>query len=503
MQSTVPNINTLLEQTLTTRVYQASRSIPRREQWRLLTLGLILSDAIMASIAFRVAYIVRFDLSIPLFKQDAMPSLNSYQNLVLILIPIWLGIFALSGLYKRQNLLGGTREYSLIFNATTIGMFTVISAGFLVPEFIFARGWLLLAWAFVFLFTLIGRFVLRRIVYSLREHGYYLSPAIIIGANEEGISLAEQLLSWKASGLHVLGFVDAKEAVGTRIFRHLHSLGKVDQLDTIIKQYRIEEVILATSAFSSRDNMLEIFKSYGVASGVNLRMSSGLYEIITTGLTVKEFAFVPLVGINQLRLTGLDKFLKLALDYCITTVGVIAVAPIFFILGILVKLDSPGPVVHRRRVMGVNGRQFDAYKFRTMFINGDEILAEHPELKKELREYGKLKDDPRVTRVGRLLRKTSLDELPQLFNVLRGEMSLVGPRMITDEELDKYDQWDINLLTVRPGLTGLWQVSGRSDVSYEQRVRYDMYYIRNWSIWLDLQLLFQTLPAVLKRRGAY
>jgi exopolysaccharide biosynthesis polyprenyl glycosylphosphotransferase len=466
-------------------------------------MALIVSDAIMASIAFRVAYIVRFDLSIPVFKQDANPSISEYQTLVLILIPIWLGIFAMAGLYNRQNLLGGTREYSQIFNSTTIGMFTVISAGFLIPEFIFARGWLLLAWAFVFVFTAIGRFILRRIIYSLREHGYYLSPAIIIGANEEGISLAEQLLSWKSSGLHVLGFVDAKEAPGTRIYQHLHSFGKIDELNSIVKQYGVEEIILASSAFSSRDNMLDIFKTYGVASGVNVRMSSGLYEIITTGLTVKEFAFVPLVGINQLRLTGFDKFLKLALDYCITIPGLILVSPVMLIIATLIKLDSHGPVIHRRRVMGVNGKQFDAYKFRTMFTNGDEILEQYPDLQKELQENHKLKVDPRVTRMGEWLRKTSLDELPQLFNVIKGEMSLVGPRMITEAEIDMYNQWDINLLTVRPGLTGLWQVSGRSDVSYEQRVRYDMHYIRNWSFWLDLQLLFQTLPAVLKRRGAY
>jgi lipopolysaccharide/colanic/teichoic acid biosynthesis glycosyltransferase len=191
------------------------------------------------------------------------------------------------------------------------------------------------------------------------------------------------------------------------------------------------------------------------------------------------------------------------MDYGFTAAGLIILAPVMLALAIIVKLDSPGPVIHRRRVLGVHGKQFDAYKFRTMAVNGDEILAAHPELQKELREYGKLKDDPRVTRIGEWLRKLSLDELPQLFNILKGEMSLVGPRMITEVEIDKYNQWDINLLTVRPGLTGLWQVSGRSDVSYEQRVRYDMYYIRNWSIWLDVQLLLETLPAVIKRRGAY
>jgi lipopolysaccharide/colanic/teichoic acid biosynthesis glycosyltransferase len=166
-------------------------------------------------------------------------------------------------------------------------------------------------------------------------------------------------------------------------------------------------------------------------------------------------------------------------------------------------LDSPGPIIYRRRVMGVNNRQFDAFKFRTMRVDGDEILANSAELQQELNTNRKLKSDPRITRLGGTLRKLSLDELPQLFNVLRYEMSLVGPRMIHPDEMIEYNQWGMNLLTVRPGITGLWQVSGRSDLSYADRVRLDMQYIRNWSIWLDLQLLVQTVPAVLRSRGAY
>jgi lipopolysaccharide/colanic/teichoic acid biosynthesis glycosyltransferase len=138
-----------------------------------------------------------------------------------------------------------------------------------------------------------------------------------------------------------------------------------------------------------------------------------------------------------------------------------------------------------------------------MRTEGDEILSAHPDLKAELAENHKLKRDPRVTRVGAFLRKASLDELPQLINVLKREMSMVGPRMIAPDEVEKYQKWDLNLMTVHPGITGLWQVSGRSDVSYEERVSLDMYYIRNWSIWLDLQILFQTIPVVLKRKGAY
>jgi exopolysaccharide biosynthesis polyprenyl glycosylphosphotransferase len=485
------------------RIERASKSLPVKLQWRLLVLALILNDLAMTGLAFRVAYFLRFELGFPFFRQDAVPSLIYYRRLVLIFIPVWLLIFALTGLYSQRNLLGGTQEYSKAYHATTIGMFSVIAAGFLLPEFVFARGWLLLAWGFAFFFVALGRFVLRRVVYFARGHGYYVSNAVIIGGNDEGLSLAEQLLSWKTSGLHVVGFVDEIVPAGTRLFRNLYSLGAVDQLDKIIADYGVEELILATSAISSRDNVTDIFRRFGSCPNIHVRLSSGLYEIITTGLRVKEFAYVPLVEVNQVRLTGIDRALKLVLDYSLTIPIMILAFPIMLLIGLAIRLDSPGPVIYRRRVMGVNGRMFDAFKFRSMAVNGDEILEANLALKEELAQNHKLKVDPRITRVGRLLRKTSLDELPQLFNVLRGEMSLVGPRMITQPEMEKYSRWDMNLLTMRPGITGLWQVSGRSDVSYDERVRMDMYYIRNWSIWLDIQLVIQTFPAVIKRRGAY
>jgi exopolysaccharide biosynthesis polyprenyl glycosylphosphotransferase len=249
--------------------------------------------------------------------------------------------------------------------------------------------------------------------------------------------------------------------------------------------------------------MVDIFRQYGVDGRAKIRFSSGLYEIMTTGLTVTNFAYVPLVGVNPVRLTGMDRVLKSLLDYCLVIPALILTSPIYFILALIIKFDSPGPIIHRRDVMGVNGRKFKAFKFRTMYVNGDEILKQYPEKEAELKETHKIKDDPRITRVGRFLRKFSLDEIPQAFNVLFNQMSLVGPRMISPPEMDKYDRWDMNLLTVRPGITGLWQVSGRSDISYEDRVRIDMQYIRNWSIWLDIQILIQTIPAVLKGRGAY
>jgi exopolysaccharide biosynthesis polyprenyl glycosylphosphotransferase len=480
----------------------AKPRLSRGLQWRLFTFSLLFSDAIMIAFAFRIAFVVRFELALPLFQLDVAPPPSFYETLGLSLIPVWLTIFALTGLYNRRYLLGGIQEYDRVFRAITVGMLLVIMAGFLKPVFIFARGWLLLAWIFAFLGIAAGRFVLRRIVYAARQHGYFLTPALLVGANEEGCSLAQQLLGWRTSGLHVLGFVDDQRPSGTVVYDHLQVMGSVSELDQLIHQHRIEELILAVSALS-RDGIVQIFTRYGLVDGLNLRLSSGLYEIITTGMEVKEMGSVPLVCVNKVRMTGAERGLKFVLDYGITMLGLLIIAPFMLLIALIIRLDSPGPIIYRRRVMGLHGRQFDAYKFRSMYVNGDAMLAAFPDLQAALPQAHKLKRDPRVTRVGAILRKLSLDELPQLLNVLKREMSLVGPRMISPPEMEMYGQSGMNLLTVPPGITGLWQVSGRSDLSYAERVRLDMYYIRNWTIWLDLQLLLQTIPAVLKKRGAY
>ncbi len=489
--------------TLGKKIGKVNALFPRSSQWRFYKILLVLMDIVTANVAFRLAYYVRFESNLTFFDESAAVSVEYYRTLVLISSFLWLGIFWVNGLYAQQNLLGGTREYDKVFRSSTVGFLLIVVAGFLQPDLLIARGWLLMAWLFTWVFASLGRFALRRFIYSLRRHGFFLTPAVIVGANQEGRWLAEQLLSWETSGLHLVGFVDKKEPVTTPLFHNLVCLGSVDQLGDIIKRYQIGEVILASSAISTRDYLLDIFKQYGVSDTVNIRMSSGLYEVITTGLTVNEFAYVPLVYVNKVRLTGTDNFMKSVLDYVITVTGLILISPLLLTIAILIKLSSPGPIIHKRRVMGINGKQFDALKFRTMVVNGDEVLDAHPALKEELARTHKLKNDPRVTKIGAFLRRFSLDELPQLFNVLKREMSLVGPRMISPEEMAMYKQFDMNLLTVHPGMTGLWQVSGRSDISYDERVRLDMYYIRNWSIWLDLQLLFQTIPAVLKSRGAY
>lgn len=473
----------------------------RKTQSRLLIATLLLSDSLAIGAAFAVAYAVRFKTSVPLF-QTVMPSPQFYFNLIFILIPFWLLIFAAFGLYNEHNLLGGTREYSKALNACTMGMMLVIAAGFLEPTFVIARGWLLLSWGFTFLFAGGARFSLRRVVYRLRRRGYFLSPTLIVGANEEGKALAEQLQNWPASGLQLIGFVDDALRPGTGVLNGLQVLGPARELETLIRKHGVSELIVATTALR-RSTLLDIFQQYGTSPLANIRLSSGLYEILTTGVQIKEIGYVPLVNLNKVRLTGMDVALKTALDYAVTIPALILISPLLFIIAILIKLDSPGPVIYRRRVLGMGGREVDAFKFRTMVVNADEILEQNPRLKRAFENHFKLKNDPRVTRLGKLLRKYSLDELPQLLNVLLGQMSLVGPRMIAPEEAENYGQWRMNLLTVKPGMSGLWVVSGRSDVPYEERVRMDMHYIRNYTIWLDLHILLRTIPAMLRGRGAY
>jgi exopolysaccharide biosynthesis polyprenyl glycosylphosphotransferase len=462
---------------------------------------LLLSDSVAIGAAFAAAYAVRFQTNLPLFR-TVIPSPQFYFNLILTLIPFWLLLLAAFGLYNEHNLLGGTREYAKAFHACTVGMMLVVVTGFLQPAFVIARGWLLLSWGFVFLFVGGARFFLRRIVYHLRQRGYFLHPTLIIGANEEGKALAEQLQAWPTSGLQLLGFVEDALRPGAEVLNGLRVLGPTRELETLVRQHRVGELVVATTALP-RPTLLEIFQQYGTSPLVNIRLSSGLFEILTTGVQVKEMGYVPLVSLNKVRLTDMDVLLKIALDYVITIPALVLISPLLISIAILIKLDSPGPVLHRRRVLGLGGREFDAFKFRSMVPNADQILKHNPELKKALANNFKLKNDPRVTRLGRFLRKHSLDELPQLFNILLGQMSLVGPRMIAPEEAENYGQWRMNLLTVKPGMSGLWVVSGRSDIPYSERVRMDMHYIRNYSIWLDLQILFQTLPAMLRGRGAY
>jgi len=345
-------------------------------------------------------------------------------------------------------------------------------------------------------FVAIGRFLMRRFVYWLRRAGKVGQRVLLIGSGSDVTDLAGRIRETPASGLHVIDVYDPAwlesepgDLIGPSTFRmRINSL----QIDSVIvSQPSVSQPALSRIVRELSD------------TSVDLQLVPGMYEILTTGVQVREIRGLPLVTMNKVRITGLDYVLKRGLDYVVAGMTLLVLAPVLIGIACAIKLGSPGPVLHRRRVVGQGARRFNAYKFRTMYINGAEILAAHPELAERLIRDGKLEDDPRVTAAGRWLRRWSIDELPQLLNVLGGQMSLVGPRMIAEEELRYFGHWRENLSTVMPGLTGLWQVSGRSRLGYDDRVRLDMQYIRGYSIWFDIEILLRTVPAVVRGVGAY
>lgn len=476
-----------------------------RDYRQLLRMALLASDTLMVTLSFALAYWLRFYGGVT-FQPSIPADPAKYATLVLILLPSFIVTFWLMNLYDFDSLLGGTGEYARTFNACSTGIMVAVLISFLLPDVQIARSWLVQSWIMTLLLVSIGRFCIRRLAYQLRHDGFFIVPAVIVGTNQEALALAQQLYDSQGSGLAILGYIAEESSSVQPAQSTIHGLpilGTLDTLTKTVRSHKVEEVIIATTALS-RSQLLSVTEQITMLPGKRMRLSSGLYEILTTGMSITTKNSVPLMTLHRMRLDPLELFMKRVLDISLVVASALFLVPIFCVIGLLIHFDSPGPIFYRRRVLGVGGQTFDALKFRSMVTNGDEVLAQHPDLLAELRSEHKLKNDPRITAIGHFLRRTSLDELPQLINVLAGQMSLVGPRMITPEETEKYGAMKHNLLTVKPGLTGLWQVSGRSDLSYEERVQLDMHYIRNYSIWQDLQILFiQTVPTILRKRGAY
>jgi exopolysaccharide biosynthesis polyprenyl glycosylphosphotransferase len=467
---------------------------------RWLLVALAAGDLLAIAAGFFLAYALRFWTGWAIFD-DAPAKPTFYLTLAEILSPAWVVLFACYGLYRPRNIFNGSQEYARLFHACTSGMFLVIFASFLEPDLTISRAWLLLAWVCTIVLVGSWRFGARRIIYALRYRGKLLERTVILGANGEGRAVARQLQERPEGGANVIGFIDDERHVGEMVLHQLPVLGASAALQEVVEQHQVDVLIIADPAIV-RERLPTIYGAMETLHQLDVRLDPGLFELLTSGVQIHEQCAVPLLALNKSRITGLHALTKQGIDRIGALVGLLLLSPLLLLLALVVFLDSGGPIIHRRRVVGAGRQPFDAFKFRTMHRNAETLLSD--EQREELRREGKLRGrDPRITRVGSFLRRASLDELPQLFNVLLGQMSLVGPRMLTEAELNHFGRWQHNLLTVRPGLTGLWQISGRSNLSYEERVRLDMHYIRNYSVWLDLHIIVRTLPALISGRGAY
>jgi exopolysaccharide biosynthesis polyprenyl glycosylphosphotransferase len=457
---------------------------------------LMLTDTVSIFVGFTIAFLIRFQTRWGLFYEHDASPLGRYIVLTLAILPLILVMLACYQLYSERRIFDGAKEYPRIISAVTMAVMIVILASFMVESgLVIARGWIVLSWIALIASVSSGRFFLRRLAARIYGVGNLVQRALLVGGDADLNDLAERIRQVPGSGLQVVGVVECsvlEDALGEDGRTSIASMIAANRADALL-----------VSAASVPQPVLSRIVREVSQLPTALHLVPGMYEILTTGVQAGEVCGLPLVTMNKVRITGLDLVLKRILDYAVATGVLLLASPILIFAALLVRATSPGPIFYRRRVVGQQGQIFDALKFRTMRIDGDEILQARPDLQEELRSHGKLIDDPRVTSIGCFLRRWSIDELPQLLNVLRGQMSLVGPRMMTPAELDHFGRWRQNVSTVKPGLTGLWQISGRSDLGYDDRVRLDMHYIRNYSIWIDVEILLRTAPAVLQGRGAY
>ena len=386
--------------------------------------------------------------------------------------------------------------------STTLIYMALVATLFLRREGeIYSREVFIIAWVLSIVLILSLRALVRLIFAPCRWWGY---PVMVLGAGKTGEMVIQTLKQRPGIGLKpVLVLDDNPKKHG--LLHGVPVVGGVEMAPALARTRKIPYAIVAMPGVP-RDRLIRLIEDYGIAFA-HLLIIPDLFEFSSLWVSAKDMGGVLGLEVRQRLLMPGPRFAKFSIDLAATLVGGLLILPLIFLIAILIKLDSPGSIFYRQTRIGLGGKRFRAWKFRTMVPNAakilEEYLSQHPELQENWTKDHKLRYDPRVTRIGKFLRRTSLDELPQLWNILRGEMSLVGPRPIVDEEIDRYGDKFPLYTKVIPGLTGLWQVSGRNDITYQERVNLDAYYVRNWSVWLDIYILTRTIWVVVTGEGAY
>ncbi|MHB8993400.1 MAG: sugar transferase, partial [Chloroflexota bacterium] len=345
------------------------------------------------------------------------------------------------------------------------------------------------------------RLIARYVVRSLVAGGYTSRRVVLVGATKVGRELAYLIRTQPWSGLTLAGFVDDDPILRTIDVEGFPVLGFAEQLPQIITDHQVDEVIVALTS-KEHEKIAEIVLSLQTHP-VRVRVVPDLFEMVSVRAQVEDFWGIPLIGLRDPVITGFDRAFKRVFDLIISSILLLLLGPVMLLIALAVKLDSPGPALFKQRRVGENGRLFWMYKFRTMIQDADKLIPKLEEDGVYSNGVFKVKQDPRVTRIGHALRRMSGDELPQLFNVLKGEMSLVGPRPEQPWIVERYEPWQRKRLSVMPGMTGWWQVNGRSDRPMFLNTEYDLYYIQNYTPILDLIILWKTIWVVLKGKGAY
>lgn len=429
--------------------------------------------------------------------------LDFQKGPVLGLLPavvvFWLPLLWRHGIYRAERTDSAWRESARAFAIVAIGSVLLILFTFVVRELGVSRAFLVLFAALDFAALLLVRLVATLFRRHARKRGYDRAYVVIAGTGRRARDHAARLEAHAGWGIEVLGFV-SEGPIALETVAGKPVLGTLAGLEGVLRKRVIDEVHFATSrrTLERLDEALRICDEIGVRSRVVL----DVFAELKSGVYMQHLDGVPLLTFSTAPHDEMALLTKRVFDILVSAIALVASAPFLLLSAILIKLTSRGPVFFRQKRSGMNGRVFTLYKLRTMVANAEDLKAALEKKNEMDGPVFKIKADPRVTAVGRWLRKLSIDELPQLYNVLRGDMSIVGPRPPVPGEVEKYERWQRRRLSMRPGITCIWQVSGRNNVNFRQWMEMDLEYIDNWSLMLDFKIILKTIPAVLSSRGA-
>lgn len=510
-------------QTAITAANAARRAENRAPRWMMPAVKacVVGVDAALTVLCFLAAFKLREGA--PILSSTAWawsPDFVPYAGILYFAVPVRLLMFAYERTYQYHGAFSYTRETIKIFKAVSVGSLLITGwaflfrGGFAFRDFSYSRGVFFIDFALALALFVIFHLGLRFAQARIRGAGINLIPTLIVGENTEAAQTVRELGARRDLGYRVIGIVRADDSSEERVANlGADVVGKFDDLAGLIRELEIQEVIITDTTISS-DRLFEAMMQVGRRQRVEFRFAPSLFNLLPQKTSVEQIGVLPMVRLFREPLSDLARFVKRASDLVIALFAIIVLSPILAIVSMFVKLGSRGSVMFRQERVGMDGRIFLCYKFRTMHADADDD-AHREAYRKNIEGgedanigdehkpvFGKVKDDPRVTPSGRWLRRSSLDELPQLFNVLKGDMSIVGPRPPIPYEVEEYDLWHRKRLDMKPGITGLWQVSGRNRLTFDEMVRTDLYYIENWSLWLDLKIILLTLPAVWRGDGA-
>lgn len=463
---------------------------------------LVISDILLLFSACIVAYIVRYSLQWFRAVDPAFEiGFSAYLPIALALTAIVPFAYWFSKVYPFDRSKGLSEKIYNIATATTASVVVVISASLVFQPQLNSRLIFLYIVVLNTLFVGVSRAFVDRALLHLRKYGIGVQHTLIVGLGDVGRMVMRNIVARPQLGYQLVGFLDDHPTAGSTDIGHFKALGSTDNLEAVLKMQDVQRVIICLP-WQRHETTQKLLRTCEQVN-VQAQVVPDLFQFTKSQMVVDELNGIPLISTRSLSIQGWNLFLKRIADLVFTLTGGILLLPILAAISIAIWLDSKGPIFYSQIRIGRNRQPFRCYKFRSMVTEADELRKDMMDQNEATGPLFKVRNDPRCTRVGRFLRRYSLDELPQLYNVLLGQMSLVGPRPNMPEEVAQYQAWHGKRLSVSPGITGLWQVSGRSDLTFDEMVLLDIYYVENWSVMLDISILLRSIPAIIRGRGAY